>query len=287
MSRNLTPVVYDLTHVRHDVAHVLSGLFRSVPRGKRKGMKLDITYQFQDETIRFLGYEPLGVDDLRVLQGLIGLAAIGGENGRGILLPPEPATEDARQLRLALKTEFDAAHLDGIVVKNSFRNLAREIGYKNPDSGSTLNSIRECIERMWSVSIIVEKEGRKQGFRLLSEYASDEKDGRLYVALNPRITAAITAGKGGQYYRIDMAEIRALKSDPARLIHQRLHYINPGERRHVKIDTLASYVWPDKCEPNTLKKRHQTVRTALLELAGLGWSVEKYAPGKYTITRPD
>jgi hypothetical protein len=32
------------------------------------------------------------------------------------------------------------------------------------------------------------------GFRLLSEYARDEDEGRLYVALNPRLASAAWAG---------------------------------------------------------------------------------------------
>ncbi len=35
---------------------------------------------------------------------------------------------------------------------------------------------------------------KRQGFRLLSEYASDEADGRLYVALNPLIAQAVMGG---------------------------------------------------------------------------------------------
>lgn len=77
---------HDLTHVRHDPAHCLApGLFRSLKRGDRKRCKLDVTYTFgEDESMRFVGFEPLGADDMRLLQGIV---ALGGPNG--ILLTPE------------------------------------------------------------------------------------------------------------------------------------------------------------------------------------------------------
>ena len=37
-----------------------------------------------------------------------------------------------------------------MVVKGSYRALAREIGYANPDD---TKPVRECIERLWKVSM--------------------------------------------------------------------------------------------------------------------------------------
>lgn len=101
---------HDLTHVRHDPAHCLApGLFRSLKRGDRKRCKLDVTYTFgEDESMRFVGFEPLGADDMRLLQGIV---ALGGPNG--ILLTPEPTSETGRQLRLFLEPRFEAIEQDG------------------------------------------------------------------------------------------------------------------------------------------------------------------------------
>ena len=80
-------------------------------------------------------------------------------------------------------------------------------------------------------------------FHLMS-YAFDEEDGRLFVALNPQIAEAILGRR--PYTRIEMAEVRALQTDPARLIHQRLcGWIDPGKAGRVELDTLSGYVWPD------------------------------------------
>ena len=270
---------FSLTHARHDPAHCLApGLFRSLKRGERKRGKLDVVYDYGDgKRIEFSGPEPLGGDDLRVLQGLVALAG-----PEGLVLSPEPQTEAGRQLRLFLDPKWDAIQDDAMVIKASYRALAREIGYANPDD---TKPIRESIERLWKVSIIVQHGRKRQGFRLLAEYASDEQDGRLFVALNPLIARAVM---GGRHVRIDMAEVRALQTDPARLMHQRLcGWIDPGTFRRVGLDILCSYIWPVQAtNPNTLKTRRQTVRKALAELAAVGWTVRQYAARKWEIGRP-
>lgn len=270
---------YNLTtHARHDPAHCLApGLFRSLKRGERKHAKLDVVYDYGDgKRIEFSGPEPLGADDLRVLQGLVAMAG-----PHGLVLSPEPQTEVGRQLRLFLEPKWEAIQQDAMVVRGSYRALAREIGYADPDD---TRPIRKCIERLWKVSIIAQNGSKRQGFRLLSEYASDEEDGRLYVALNPLIAAAIM---GGRHVRISMDEVRSLKTDPARLIHQRLcGWVDYGKTGRVELDTLCGYVWPGAATAETMRKRRQVARRALAEIEALGWSVREYANGKFEIKRP-
>ena len=83
-------MAFDLTHARHDPMHCLvPGLFRSLKRGERKRLKLDVTYHYaENEQARFVGFEPLGADDMRLLQGLV---ALGGP--KGIILTPEPTAD--------------------------------------------------------------------------------------------------------------------------------------------------------------------------------------------------
>ncbi|MBJ3357802.1 replication protein C, partial [Salmonella enterica subsp. enterica serovar Derby] len=228
---------YSLSHVRHDPAHCLApGLFRALKRGERKRSKLDVTYDYGDgKRIEFKGPEPLGADDLRILQGLVAMA---GPNG--LVLSPEPKTEGGQQLRLFLEPKWEAVTADAMVVKGSYRALAKEIGAE-VDSGGALKHIQDCIERLWKVSIIAQNGRKRQGFRLLAEYASDEAGGRLYVALNPLIAQAVMGG--GQHVRISMDEVRALDSEAARLLHQRLcGWIDPGKTGKAAIDTLCGYV---------------------------------------------
>lgn len=269
---------YDLTHVKHDPVHCLTpGLFRSLKRGERKTAKLDITYEYgEGKKVEFKGYEPLGADDLRVLQGLIALSG-----PEGLLLGPEPQTEEGQQLRLALYPKWDAIRENGLVIKSSYGRLAREIGYS---STRYFETIKKCIDRLWTVSIIAEDNGVRRGFRLLSHYSSNEIEGDLFVALNPMIAQAVM---GGRYVRISMDEIRGLKSDCARLIHQRLcAWINPGQTKHISLNTLCSYAWPNPASPSTNRKRRQRTRAALEEFALFNWTIEEVSKDRFKIGRP-
>ncbi len=273
-------VTYDLTHVRHDPAHCLApGLFRSLKRGERKKLKLDVTYNFgEDETVRFVGFEPLGADDMRLLQGIV---AIGGPNG--VLLTPTPESGVGRQLRLFLDPKFEAIEQDALVVRESLYKLLSEIGMT--DGGPNVKTLKASLLRMSNVTVLATKGKREASFHLLS-FALDESDGRIWIALNPRIAGAVLGSRAFTF--IEMNEVRALQTDPARLIHQRLcGWISPGKSRNVQIDTLCGYVWPDEVtNVNAIKKRRQTTRKALAELVAVGWTVTEYAKGKWDIKRP-
>ena len=271
---------YNLTHLRHDPSHCLApGLFRALKRGERKKLKLDVAYDYGDgKRVEFSGPEPLGADDLRVLQGLIAMAG-----PSGLVLGPDPKTEGGRQLRLFLEPKWEAVEADALVVKGCYRMLASEIGAG--EGGEQFRIIRDVIERLWKVSIIAQNGRKRQGFRLLADYASDEADGRLFVALNPLIAQAVMGG--GQHVRISMAEVRALRSDTARLLHQRLcGWIDPGKSGKATVDTLSSYVWPEEASGATMRQRRKRVRDSLPEIVSLGWTVTEYAPSKYNIARP-
>lgn len=279
-------MVYDLTHARHDPAHVLApGLFRSLGRGDRARLKLDVTYIHGTDQLEFKGHEPLGVDDMRVLQGLVAMAG-----PEGLILRDEDQTSPAgKQLILDLFSPpaviADAGKKpDTLVVRDSFRRLAREIGF--PEGGTNLKAIRKCVERLFGVTVFVQSGKRRVGMRLLSAYASDEGTGDLFVALNPRLAGAIFGDR--QHIRIELPEVRALGTDPARLIHQRLcGWIDAGKSGKATIETLAEYVWPEPTEiESTQKKRRMTVRKALAELSAIDWTVNEYGRGKFEIARP-
>ncbi len=271
---------FDLTHVKHDPSHCLApGLFRSLRRGERKKSKLDVTYFIgKDETMRFIGFEPLGADDMRLLQGLV---AFGGPHG--LVLTSDPKTDKGRQLRLYLDPKMEAADSDGMVVKENITRLLTEIGLT--DGSDNIKALKASLTRMSNVTVIVTRGGRQASFHLMS-HALDEDDGKIFVALNPLITSAILGRT--KHTQIDMAEVRALRTSPARLIHQRLcGWIDPGKAGRAEMDTLSTYIWPDQAtNPNTIKTRRQTVRRALAELAGLGWVVDEYATAKFNIKRP-
>ncbi len=273
-------MTFDLTHARHDPAHCLApGLFRSLKRGDRKKLKLDISYQHGPKTtLRFVGFEPLDAQDMRLLQGII---ALSGPNG--VILTDEPQTDRGQQLRLLLNPKLDAARADALVVKGTLGQLMREIGYTT-DGAEARRDLKASLLRMSNVTLHIKDGAREASFHLLS-YAFDEDDGTLFVALNPRVAEAVMGNRG--FTRIELSEVRALQSDPARLVHQRLcGWITPGKAGRVELDTICGYVWPDAANAEAMKKRRQTARKALAELASLAWSIEEYAAGKFEIRRP-
>jgi len=270
---------FDLTHARHDPAHCLApGLFRSLKRGERKKLKLDVTHKYGDDSLRFTGFEPLCADDLRLLQGLVAMSG-----PAGIILSPEPKTAIGQQLRHLLDPQFDAAEKDARVVKSTIRHLLTETGMGG--NGDNIKAVVASLHRMANVTVLVHKGSRQAVFHLLS-YAFDSSDGKVLVALNHRVTEAVLGERSFTY--IPMSEVRAIKSDPVRLIHQRLcGWIDPGITKSVEIDTLCGYIWLDKAaNPEAMKKRRQAARRALVDLAGLGWQVDEYARGKFSIGRP-
>lgn len=277
----------DLTHARHDRAHVLApGLFRSLAPGDRKKLKLDVVYDFGDgDRLEFGGKDPLGVLEMRVLQGLVAMA---GPDGM-ILEDQDKASPRGGQLMLDLfepDPVVQAAKLKppSLVIRDSLRRLAREIGMG--EDGTSLKQIRKAIERMFGVTIFVQTGKRRLGMRMLAAYASDEGTGDLYVALNPRIASAIMGAT--PYARIDLEEVRKLDSDPARLIHQRLcGWIDPGKSGEIGADKLAEYVWPEPASNEaTIRSRLMRVRKALLEIEGLGWRVEVLKKDVWRFVRP-
>ena len=256
------------------------GLFRAIAPGQRRRDKLDAVYRFGGgNQIEFSGPEPLGADDLRVLQGLVALA---GVEDYSAIIEPIAATGEGNNLRTLLEPRWAANQQRVLVVKSSLHKLAKEIGYANPRD---TNTVRRCVERLWKVSVIAQVAGLRSGFRLLANYASDALTDGLFVALNPLLTNAVLGN--GRYTYIDLAEVRQLRSSTARILHQRLcAWIDCGRSKPVGLDKLVSYAFPDKSSAATDRKRQSRVRKALDELAELGWSISEHAKGRFTIGRP-
>lgn len=282
VKKNGGAMTFNLTHARHDPAHCLApGLFRSLKRGERKKQKLDISYIYGDESLRFVGFEPLDDFDMRLLQGLI--AASGPS--KLIIHLDDPKDGSPKQLSLFLNPEFDAADQDSKVVKTSIYGLMREIGLTN--NGRTIADIKSSLLRLSNVTVQITSGKRYWSCNLMS-HAVDENDGRLMVALNPRISGAILGDR--PYTRISMAEVRIIKISATRLIHQRLcAYIASGKTHPtpIEIDTLCGYVWPDEASAVTMRQRRVTARKAISELIDIGWTFEEVAKNKYKICRAD
>lgn len=262
---------------KHDPAHCLApGLFASLPKGGKRQL-MSVKYKAGNSVIEFTGPQ-LGADDLRVLQGLVSLAT---RPDTGKRLGPTPTTELGQTLRAGLETTGAAATQPAQAVKATYKAFFDEVAMAG--GGKQVKALRACLRRLYAVTIFVQRDGKESGHRLLNSYESDSDS--LVVALNPLIAAAI----GGRYIGISMSEVRAIKSDPARLIHQRLcGYLRPAESTCISLDVLTAYAYlpTDNDSPATQRKRRHAVRSALSELAAIGWHVGIETGGNVRIGRP-
>lgn len=259
---------------------VHANIFRSLIRGERK-KPLDVKYEVNDLRYHFVAPALLGVDDMRVLQGLVGLASDQNRNLVSSVDSLDAADEMGHVSSLLAKS---------VSVRISVNELAREIGYGD-DSGGSHSTIRESIKRLYATSVFIEKLGSSkapaiEAGRIIHTLRGKEQGGLLELSLSPILSAAVLGGTG-QFLLLDMAEIRALTADVSRLLHMRLLWINPGKSGTVRIDTLMNYVYHEPSEnEDTMRQRRSKVRKALEQLrTQLGWKVDQ-VDGMYRIGRP-
>lgn len=297
-SKQATPArrLFETTHARHDRTHVLAGgLFRSLAKGQQDALKLRAWYgqgNSADDNltgIEFVGPDPLGALELRVLQVLVAMA---GKKPNP--LPPQPKTPEGNSLRSIIDQNRDCqARPDDqhLAVRTSYRQIAIECGL-DPESASGFKRVRKSMERMANVSIWQQTAvpGKKSAIRwkvgsLLEQVITQDKKSPVLVGINAMLSETILSSK--QYTRIQLDEARAL-SDPGVLIHQRLcGSVDQGKKWTFSIETLAAYAWPDaSLQPHSMRRRKQNVRKVLDELSALHWIVQETTPGNIAITRP-
>jgi ribosomal protein S19E (S16A) len=271
---------FELTSAKHDPVHCLApGLFRSFKRGERKNIRLDITYKpNSNETYKFIGYQALGADDMRLLQFLIAMA-----NQNGVILESKPPQKTSQHHIVGLSSNArtdlvngdniiarkEGAKYDKVLISCSILQLLEESGLVN--SGENSRIIKESLRRMSNVTLIHIKDKVETSYDLL-KYRLDENTDKLHIALNPQLTDVIF-GKNKKFTFIDLDEVRYLKTDVTRLIHQKLcGWIDIGKTGNINIDTLCEYVWIDKTNTtNAQNKRRAKIKKALKELESIGW----------------
>ena len=281
-----TEITYATTHSRQAPEYCLArGLYRPLRRTKGQARaKLDVTYTSTngDCSVRFVGPDQLGADDLAVSQALIALA---GPHNRGSVLAPEPKTAAGVAWRTALACTGEARSMDALTVRTTRREIVRELGmaWSAPKGEAVFDSIR----RMFHVTVTTQVGSVERGGATLLVYELDKVTGEVIVTLNPWIAAAVSGG-AKRYTRVEMDEVRRLRGDAARVLHQHLcALIDAGEARHVRLETLTSYVYPESAgRGSTARMRRAQVRRALDELRRIGWTVATAGGTVQRIGRP-
>lgn len=300
------------------------GLFRSVPSGThRRTLELVHGVEGGDpgsagwrREVEFVSPYLLGPTDLRTLQGLMALAAeqaVYWEDRSWVLSRPED--ELGRQLALKFEARDEEREKRVLQISGSLADLARAVGL-DARSGNAIGILKRSLKRLTAVTVWLRhiewyrgningrlglKTEKREGSCHLASACWAEGGGggagALRAAVNPALSevamaAVVPGGTGTKYIRMDMREVRALRTGGARLIHQRLcAWINPGNGGKVRLSTLCAYVYPeDAPTPNAAKGRRRAVRRALRELVECfdpPWGVDEYAPGRFAIARPD
>jgi hypothetical protein len=250
------------------------GLFRSQAKDGQTAC-VQLEYQAGAFTYWLVGPE-LGVTELRVLQALVALGT--RQQGR---VSNRPATVGDSPLDKVRWLLSQAAQ-----VVTSYNEVARAAGY-TVNSGAVTRRVREALERMYSVQVSVAVTGHLMSFEAGPLFTELSPCGHgLVVGVCPLLAGALL-GVPGSYLRVDMQEARRLKTDAARLLHQRLHWIDAGDDREIGLDNLVGYVWPGPACCTTVRKRRKRVRQALGELDNqLCWRVKEPRPGIVSVHRP-
>jgi len=267
----------ELTHARFHPSYCTApGLFRSLHKGQRKMEKLDVTYCWGSYKMHFVGKERLGADDMRLLQVIVALAG-----PIGVTLSPDPTKAIPLALRHNLAVD-DGRPLDAIMLSCSASKLLAETGMT--DGGGNTNILKASLTRMNSVTVIVTYDGAIASYKMLS-HIFEGGSKQLHIALNPMLADAVD--NKPPFTRIELNEVRKLKSDAARLIHQRLcGFVNQGQTQKVGLDRLCSYAWGERANPATERKRRQRIPDAARSLSDCGWIVSEDGRNQFLISRP-
>jgi hypothetical protein len=272
-----------LTHARHDSWHCTTpGLFRSMQKGSRRREKLDVKHTIGGAAIHFTGFEPLGGNDLRLLQGLVAWA---GPKGMELSPAPNPANKISSELRRSLQAVESGPAKDAIFLQVPLTALLREVGLS--PSGGNLADAQKVLKRLASVTVFLSRGSVTASSRLLS-YVVDTETRKLWVALNTHLASAIMGDKA-HFIRINLDEVRALQTEAGRIIHQRLcAWINPGATRKVSVEVLCDYAWHSSSTTRECRrKRTERVHKAVADIRNCGWEVSRDSRGTYVFTRPN
>lgn len=289
----MTKVRISPAYARFDHSHVFDGLF--IPTNGKTRQRLDVpARKFGDITIAYRGYEQTGSDDQSVL-----LAATAQLGIDGSFISEEPKGEISKKLREAIELKGDTSG-SLATMKTSLRSLLIDAGYKDVDSGSAFNRVKESLERLRTAHIVEinKKTGWNRDARLLAANFN-EKTGEVFIAINPRLTGAIFSG---QHARVSLFERNLLETEVAKILHcwlcsnVRMGKALGGGDNGAAIDTLAPHVWGPLHEMESKKVksvRRSRLRDALQEIVqatqslhkGKGWSVDITASGIALVTR--
>lgn len=287
---------------RHHPAVCLApGLFLSIKKGARDPdgeFRVIATQTLDGAEHVFEGTGPLGVDDLRVLQGVYMLASRPSSNVSLETSAPQSETGKALAAGLGVWAAPGEPTLAKFVTC-SVASVANAAGYDGA-AGGTRRLVADALGRLAEIRVSVVRDGATLlRSRLLARsplLGTDTGGSRdtAALALSPSLSTTVATGaKGVRHCRIELAEISALGTGGAvRALHQRLcAFVDPGKSHKVSLRTLLRYAYGETDVRNTARRRASDVRSAMAEMGTLpGWKVsddgEEGESRVYLVRRP-
>lgn len=270
--------------VRLDPSIGLSALFRPLSKSRVRPT-LEVTYRRNgtDLTLHFRAPEALGMPEQTLLLTLLELAqeSLGGPDA---VLDAQSVGQGAA-LWQALHLERPATQGVSLHLVTSIRALASRCG----SQGGRSQQLRLAqLQRLCAVAVEETSEatgGITRRARLVA--CLPDADGRLHLALHPRLVAAV---RGVQYAQLSLAERQSLGTDTAQALHAFFSTVlRPGRRLPIRVDTLIQRFWGDGGDAvpeGTLRARRKLVRDSLEALGALpSWSVQWRRPGLAVVQR--
>lgn len=289
------PVIDYMDHAPvHPLYVMTDGLFRPIQHGTRAAGIQAANSAIRNGVCKTLvdcvwtSEQALDITDQLVLYHLCQLAGTPGEH-RHTFFPAQHPEDFATALRhikyQAVKAEKTIASnladlstpsvLVGVEV--TIPSLARGIGMTatGPNTEVVRNSVRRLLRTTCEASLYYPGSGSHWGtcsYTLLSAVLTGEAPARVFVFLNPELSAGCVSRSGVNW--INMREQRLLQSKPARRLHAWLSaWAFTGEVRKIKLETLLPHVWgTEECTASAKKSRIRTLKEAVQAIAGLpGW----------------
>ena len=287
----------------HPAPCLAQGLFLIRKNGGREDFPTPVVLAEQtmsSGTYRFIGKEPLGVEDMRVLQGVFMLASRPSET----VELEVGAARTPVGVALSTNLNFSGPENAQRFCKYTHINiaaLAEAAGYGK--AGGSRTVVESCLERLSRVRVSVTlKDGSVSASALLAhvplprEIASETdrpKDTHALV-IHPALSTTLLSDLNGvRHVRLEHAEIAALeRSGTARILHCRLcAIVDPGSSKGFAVRTLLGYAYADSDNKSTERRRVVDIRDAMTALGSLpGWSVvgddRKAKAQVFTVRRP-
>lgn len=248
----------EVEYVKHDPALARMSIFRPTPKGKRSDKKLDITFDYNESSIRVESMEQLDARDQTLLFVLVAMAGMGKEK----IINSQSKGPVGKELWSKMNT-LPLSEGNAIAFYTTFYRILKNC--KLEPTGKNYKFVEESLLRLAKTNITIKRGKRVSVTRLIVSLDYNEKE-EIAIAINPRIAEAVT----GQYIVIDLEQRNTLKNDTAKILFSYLSsVINEGNRKPylATYTTLIERTWgegDDTVNDSTYRGRKKQIKDALI-----------------------